>query len=125
MIKNTIPSPEEYEKADRDMDKLFDGLDEVAALFKRRFSAVPTFNQFSILPQMDVDFRAYIFLNTDADIIEANEAGLVTEMRAFVIELLKQARPDLGSKFSVDFETDSFENIKKNYDGNYSFRLRG
>jgi len=63
---------------------------------------------------MDVDFRAYIFFNTNGDIIEANEAGLVAQMRAFVIELLKQARPDLSSEFAVDFEIDSFENIKEN-----------
>ncbi len=123
--KKAPPTPKKRDQGNHDDWTMFDGLDQVVDRFKGKYSSCGAFNNFAILPQLDVDFRAYVFLNTNSEITNAESIGLLDEMKDYVFELLEQAGRGLRSEISISFEIDSFENIQENYEGNYSFRLQG
>ncbi|MBK8545339.1 MAG: hypothetical protein IPL62_18495 [Caulobacteraceae bacterium] len=78
-------------------------------------------NEFTLLPQIDVGFRAYIFFASDAEVAACQSSGLKKEMREFLATELQalDSEEDL-----LALEIDSYENIVRQFEGNYFLRLR-
>ena len=98
------------------------GLDGVAQRFQERFGSSSSLHHFEIIPQIDVDFRAYIFLVSNADLATCEADGTASRMKEFVREAVSLIHPSAAK--SVAFEMDSFENVRRNFEGNYFLRLR-
>ena len=58
----------------------------------------------------------------EPDIAECEASGVNQMMRDFVYDGLEKCG---RGKNTVAFEFDSFENVEKNFEGNYFLRLRG
>jgi hypothetical protein len=118
-----IPSDEEFERASKQMEERFRGLDNVRDSVKERFRAAGVYDVF-VLNQLDVDFRAYVFFETNAALQAAETAGDVARIKAAVEEeLAREGRGEIGS-LRLAFEFDSDENVQANFEGDYSLRLR-
>jgi len=123
-VERNIPTKEEFDRANRETASLFDGLGDVSKSFMAKFSVVEQLDRFEILPQVDTDFRAYIFFKTEADVRNLEVASLLLEMRDFVFTELERVGRGNREDISVDFEIDSLENVKRNFGGNYFLRMR-
>jgi hypothetical protein len=114
-----------FERAVEERASDFDGLDEVSAAFTARFSALCPLDYFSIMPGLGArTFQAYVFLKSHADVLACERTGLDTKMMDAVKDLVGQHRGGDREKFTIEFEFDSWENVERNYEGNYFLRLR-
>lgn len=77
-----------------------------------------------ILWQRDVDFRAYVFFKMDHDIQECKINGITTAIEDAVYEELARYGRGKRADIVVAFEFDSDENVDRNFDGDYLYRLR-
>ena len=116
------PTDQERNKAKAMMRAEMRGLDDVDQRFREQFGSSCNLDHFEILPQIDVDFRAYIFLASDADLATCEADGTASRMQDFVREAISLIHR--SSSKSVAFEMDSFENVRRNFNGNYFLRLR-
>ena len=118
-----IPSEEEFARASRLMREEARGLDDIAERTKTRFYSIAKVHAVHLLPQSDVDFRAYVFFLSEDDRYRAHSSGTIEEIRQFLIEEINLARSG-GEVLRIGFEFDSDENVRRNYDGDYLIRLR-
>ena len=123
-VERKVPTKEEFDRANKETASLFDGLGDVSRSFMAKFSVVEQLDRFEILPQVDPDFRAYIFFKTDADVRNVEATVLLSEMRDFIFTELERVGRGNREDISVDFEIDSLENVKRNFGGNYFLRMR-
>jgi len=119
-----IPSDEELDRASRMMEQQFRNLEVVKSNVVELFKSKCPLYDFLILPQGDDGFRAYVFLESDKDVAEYRENGIVDEMKAFVLEELERVGRGKREEITVVFELDSDENVKAKYEGDYFLRLR-
>jgi len=99
-------------------------LADVEKDFKDRFMGASPLDHFEILPQDDVNFRAYIFFKKHADITECETNGLSQAMRDVVHRKLEEYGRGKRDEITVDFEFDSYEEVVRNFEGNYFLRMR-
>jgi hypothetical protein len=111
-------------RAHKRMKERMDHLSDIGAQFLRRFQAATPLDHFEILPQIDVNFRAYIFLRKDSDITAGEANGTNNEMRDFVYDKLEEFGRGKRDEITVSFEFDSFENVQRNFEGSYFLRMR-
>lgn len=119
-----IPSDEEFERASRLMQQKFNHLDQVVASVKKVFMDVCSMHEFFILPQIDVDFRAYVFFEKDADITKCERDGTIQKIEEFVYSEIERAGKGRHGEISVAFEYDSHERVESKFEGDYFLRLR-
>lgn len=119
-----IPSEEEFARAKRVMREESRNLDRVADNVERHFSSRCRLHMVYILPQRDVDFRIYIFFNTDNDLVISKQRGLTEEISTFVREELERAGRGQKESLKLAFEFDSDENVIRRFHGDYFDRLR-
>jgi hypothetical protein len=119
-----IPGPARFAWALRMDAARTRGLDEVRDSVLERFRGRCPLHDFHILPQRDVDFRAYVFFEKETDLDKCRASGISGEIADFVsveLERVGRSRPD-GLKVAFEFDTD--ENVAANFEGNYFLRLR-
>ena len=120
---SNIPSDEEFERASKKMEKEAHGLDQVCRNAKIHFrNKCPLVNIY-LLPQGDVNFRAYIFFEKNKDIETCKNNGITQEITDFIYQNLERVGRGNKCNITVAFEFDSDENVKQNYEGNYYLRL--
>jgi hypothetical protein len=122
--RKTIPTDEDFARAealDRERSR---NLDDVCEAARRRFEKVCAFHDIYILPQQDVTFRAYVFFDEDKDIEVCRRSGVVHDIIDFVYAELERAGRGKRGDITVAFEFDSDENVTVNYEGDYFLRLR-
>lgn len=123
-MSKKIPSEEDFARAKKFMADRYRNLDAVETAVKQRFKVRCPLHNVYLLAQEDVDFRAYVFFETDADVSACKADGTTKALEdAFYDELARYGRGE-RSKIVVAFEWDSHENVEKNYDGDYLSRLR-
>ena len=98
------------------------GLDEVCSSVKSRFKDHSSLHNVHILPQRDVDYRAYVFFDSDRNLSLAEDLGLRKQIQSFIRHELELLR--CGAQTAIEFEFDSDENVKRSYEGDYFLRLR-
>ena len=81
---STIPSDEDFDRADRLMAERDRNLDKVSTNVKHYFMSVCPLHNFYIIWQRDVAFRAYVFFKKDKDIEACKSSGIVQEITDFV-----------------------------------------
>lgn len=121
---NNIPSDEDFARASKFMEERSRNLDQVRDNVVRRFKTKCALCDFYILPQRDVDFRAYVFLMTDQDVDECKSNGINQQIMDYVYAELERADRGKKPEIKVAFEFDSDENVTANFEGNYFLRLR-
>jgi hypothetical protein len=119
-----IPSDEDFARADKWMAERDRHLTQVCENVKQRFMSKCPLHNVYVLWQRDVDFRAYIFFKTDADVTLCKDNGTTTLLEDAVYEELERFGRGKRGDIVVAFEYDSDENVDKNYDGDYLLRLR-
>lgn len=124
MSKYKIPSDEDFAKADKWMAEQDRHLTQVCENVKGRFLSVCPLHNVYLLWQRDVNFRAYVFFQRDADVVDCKANGITTAIETAVYEELERYGRGKRGEIVVAFEYDSDENVDKNYDGDYLLRLR-
>jgi hypothetical protein len=119
-----IPSDDDFERASKHIDARLRNLDSVCDSVLRRFQEECPLYDFYILPQRDVEFRAYVFFETNKDIEDCQGNGTLERLKDFVIAELQRVGRARGHDLKIAFEVDSDENVKANYEGDYFLRLR-
>lgn len=119
-----IPSEEEFERAARLMQQRSAHLDQVRDSVKRTFIDICPLHDFYILPQRDVDFRAYVFLEKEVDIIKCERDGTIQKIEELVYSEIERVGRGRRGEISVAFEYDSHERVESEFEGDYFLRLR-
>src|SRR5262249_39020225 len=66
----------------------------------------------------------YVFFNDDAALSEAKNCGFLDRAKEAYLTFLREEGYPFSTHPKVVFEFDSDENVRKNFEGNYFFRLR-
>lgn len=122
--KSKIPTDEEFARASNVMKEKARMLDVVREEVIRCFRNRCPLHDFFILDQRDVDFRCYIFFETNKDIEECMRNGIQDELTEFIYSELERVGRGKRDVIKVAFEFDSNENVKANFEGDYYLRLR-
>ncbi|MCA9266587.1 MAG: hypothetical protein KDA60_22160 [Planctomycetales bacterium] len=80
-------------------------------------------HDFFVLSQGDAGFRAYVFLNSDEDVMACKRSGDLADIEDCVYEQLEMAGRGTRNEIVVAFEYDSDENVQRSFKGNYYLRL--
>jgi len=119
-----IPTEEDFARAKRLDAQRNRHLDRVSENVKQRFvHRCPLHNLYLFLDS-EVDFRTYVFFKTDADISQCKANGMATAIEDAVYEELEWYGRGKRGECVVAFEYDSDENVQRNFEGDYLFRLR-
>ena len=122
--EGNIPSEEEFARASKYMDEGFLHLEQVREAVLLRFRDTCPLYAFHIMPQRGVDFRAYIFFNTEKDIETCKNSGIAQQIIDFVYSELERVGRGTKAAIKVAFEFDSNENVISKYNGDYFLRLQ-
>jgi hypothetical protein len=120
---SNIPSDEDFARAKRKMAERDRNLTQVSANLKRRFMSICPLHNIYVLWQRDVDFRIYVFFKTDKDIEICKGNGIVGQIEDCAYDELERAGRGKRGAITVAFEYDSDENVDRNFDGDYLYRL--
>ncbi len=117
-----IPSDEEFARAEERDREAFRNVDRVCRNVEKQFRNKCPLHRVFILPQIDVNFRAYVFFKNDSDIDACVKDGTIFKIRDRIRVELERAR---GKKEAVTiaFEFDSDENVTRLFEGDYNSRL--
>jgi len=121
---SSIPSDEDFARADRLDAERYRNLDLVEMSVKQHFVPICQLNNIYILVQRDVNFRVYVFFKKDADLEDCKRNGITDAIAQFVREELERVGRGRKEDTSVAFEFDSHENVDRNFEGSYFNRLR-
>ncbi len=119
-----IPSEADFARAKRLAEERSRNLSLVSARVKQSFKDRCPLHNVYILPQRDVDFRAYVFFRTDRDLKECEAEGITQEIRDAIYSELERVGRGRRNEITVAFEFDSDENVEANFEGDYFLRLR-
>ncbi|HEY4312745.1 MAG TPA: hypothetical protein VGN12_25065 [Pirellulales bacterium] len=118
------PSEQEVARAmqamRRESNWLYSAIKAIKRRVKKKFQLV----DLHLLVEGKTKFRAYVFFKKDSDIHDRSLDGTIDQIKEVVYEDLENVSPLQRPDLTVEFEIDSDENVKKNYQGNYSLRLR-
>lgn len=121
---NSIPSDEDFARADGLDKERSRNLDKVCKNVIQHVRRICPLHDFWLLPQRDVDFRAYVFFAKDKDIQECQRSGIVQQITDIVYAELERAGRGKRGEITVALELDSDENVQATFHGNYFLRLR-
>jgi hypothetical protein len=119
-----IPSDEELNRASKLMEVQFQNLDIVRQNVIRDLEQDFNLYDFRILPESKRKFRAYVFFHSNEQTLKFSKPGFAETIKAKIYEQLELNGRGTRNEISVDFEFDSDENVKANFEGNYLLRLR-
>ena len=98
-------------------------LSEIATEFRNRFGFVTPLDQI-FLGGTDKGIGVTIFFRSASDIVACEANGTNEDMRNFIYDELDKFGRGKRGEIRVDFEFDSFENVEKNFEGNYFLRMK-
>ncbi len=124
MSNTNIPSDEDFARADKLDREDWENIDAVNEAVVKHFKDKCPLHYFIIIPQRDNEFWAAIFFETDKNVGECEESGIIDEIKGFVYSELERQGRGKGDHINVIFEFDSDENVKRNFEGDYFLRLR-
>lgn len=119
-----IPSDEEFARADRLDKERSRNLDAVSKNVTEHFRDSCRLYKVFILPQRDVNFRAYVFFYRNTDVKECERSDSLRAIQDFILSELERQGRGKKEDITVAFEFDSDENVTANYEGDYFLRLR-
>jgi len=120
----SVPSEEDFARADRLAKERFRNLDVVAEHVKQHFMPICPLHNVYIFSERDVNFRACVFFKKDSDIEACKRGGIVDQIAEFIREELERAGRGKKEDTTVAFEIDSDENVDRSFAGGYWERLR-
>lgn len=121
---SSIPTDADFKRAKKLMRERSRNLESVREEVLRRFRGRAPLHNVYVLAQRDVDFRAYIFFRTEHDVAKCRRSGVTERIKEAIIEELHRVGRGGKTGISVDFEVDSDENVRANFEGDYFLRLR-
>jgi hypothetical protein len=123
MKKVKIPTPEDFERADKRWEEKSRICNAVSEAVRREFVARGSLHKFFVMNQIDVDFRSYIFFKTENDLVASKLSGIREQIENFVYQELERAGGGKRGSIRLAFEYDSDENVKTMFKGDYVLRL--
>lgn len=124
MTYNKIPTEEEFARAKAAMRDNDRGLSNVRDQIKKRFKKDGVYEFFTFYSPKTNTFYHYIFYRWDRQIEAAEKSGLASQIKDAVYEELERVGRGSPDAIKVNFEFDSHENVERNYEADYSLRLR-
>jgi hypothetical protein len=121
---SNIPSEQDFARAKKLARERFRNLSDVSKSVRDRFKDICPLHNVYVLPQDDVDFRAYVFFNTDKDTEQSKRSGIIQELTNFLFEELERFGRGKKGEITIAVEVDSDENVTNNFEGDYFLRLR-
>jgi hypothetical protein len=119
-----IPTDDEFKRASKLMEERHRHMEDIRRLLKKHFSKRCPLYDFYVLPQRDVNFRAYVFFEKEEDIERCKKEGIFEQIEEFVLDKLERYGKGKREDISVAFEWDSDENVEAKFGGDYFSRLR-
>jgi len=119
-----IPSDDDFSRAKKLARKRSRGLDKVCENVTQHFRKLCPLHNVYVLPQRDVDFRAYVFFKKDKDIQTCEKNGIAEDIIDFVYAELERAGRGKRGEITVAFDFDSDQNVTINFEADYFLRLR-
>jgi len=123
-MNNNIPNNDDFARAKTFMAERYLNLDAVENAVKLRFLPHVPLHGIYLLAQEDVNFRAYVFFNTDADVLACKADGTTAAIEDAIYDDLARFGRGKRGDIVVAFEWDSDENVRRTFDGDYLSRLR-
>ena len=79
-----------------------------------------------VVPFVPTDFAAWVwlFFDTDADVARCADNGVTTTVEQEFLSILARNGYPADWLADTSFCVDSHENVQRNYEGNYFYRLR-
>ncbi len=111
-------------RASKKMNERMRHLDDIASAFKCRFMESSPLDHVEILPGRDQQFGVVIFFRTNADVSVCEANGICQAMRDFAFGKFEEFGKGKRSDIDVQFEFDSWENVRANFQGSYFLRMR-
>jgi len=124
MSQNSIPSEEDFRRAEAADEHRHRGLSQVREQVLNRFSGSGVHEAFMFYSPNTDTFGAFVFYRWDRQIKEAERSGLTSQIKDAVFEELQNVGRGDPNTIQVEFEFDSHENVERNYEGDYYNRLR-
>jgi hypothetical protein len=106
------------------MEAQFRGVGIVQKRLAKRFKNRCSFDNFEIIPHGTSIFGVFMFFETDKEVTENKENGLIQEIMDSVFEEFDNGGLGKREDLELIFEFDSDENVKANFGGSYDLRLR-
>ena len=121
---SSIPSDEDFARADRLDAERSRNLDKVSENVKRHYREICPLHDVYLFPERG-NFRACIFFEKDRDLESCVHDGITQEIEDFVYAELERAGRGRKEEIRVAFEFDSDERIDAEFEGDYyNCRLR-
>lgn len=98
------------------------GMDAIGAIVADRFRKSSVKDVF-ILPQRDVDYRAYVFFEGDEDVARAKQADILHQIIESIYSELCKAGRGSRNNIELDVEFDSRERVGRDFGGDYYARM--
>lgn len=119
-----IPSEEDFARARAAMRDRDRGLSEVRSRVLERFKSRGLHEAFVIFSPSKELFVAHLFYRLNSQIQEAGKSGLSDDIQRDILDELARVGRGNRETMNVQFEWDSDENVKTNFEGDYYLRLR-
>lgn len=124
MSRGSIPTDEDFARARAAMQNRDHGLSDVRSTILNHFGP-DGLHQFFILYSENHDlFGAYLFFNTQSDLMAAEQSGLTGKIKSSVANEVERVGRVEKAALNIRFEIDTDENVQNEYDGDYYARLR-
>lgn len=122
--KRNIPSQEDFKRASAVLKKRSRGLSEVRDRVLNEFNDRDVIHNLFIFDLAEHSFAVRVFFRWDHQIIELRESEFAEQLKDFTLDQLEIVGRGRRDDIHVAFEFDSYENVEKNYEGDYLLRLR-
>jgi hypothetical protein len=89
-------------------------------------NAIPLVRVEFVLPFVPTDFGAsvWLFYDTDVNVARCADAGVTTNVQEKFLSILSDNGYPDDWLADTSFQVDSHENVERNFEGNYFYRLR-
>ena len=122
--KRKIPTEEEFERAEKADAERNRGLSPTRETVYEQFKD-RGLDEIILFYHSDIDeFIAYVSYKREKDIALAEESGLTAAIKDRIYEELEKHGRGSRNEITLTLDLDSYENVEKNYEGNYYLRLR-
>ena len=120
----TIPTDEEFARAQRRMATVNANWDEMANVSLQKLRKVADLHHFALFPRDLCSFAGVLFFQTEQSLAEAVADGFDAVARSCIQSAVDEFRSGQCAEYDIHVEMDSYENVKRNYGGSSFNRLR-
>lgn len=120
----TIPTDDDFARANSLMAERDANWDQMQTLAMLNLAKVAKLHHFALFPRELCSFAAVIFFDTDQDLAVAKINGFAKVAENCIRSAVAKFRAGQCADIAIAIELDSYDNVRRNFGGNYVNRLR-